>query len=103
MTTLRELVKKLPMFLRAKWTELAGGILESGSRPQFKDLVKFVNSRAVLVNNEFGNDMNRGKITKFPDKRGANRISSFPTAASNQQGMQRSTSKCSVCSQQHGV
>ena len=62
MTTLRELVKKLPMFLRAKWTDLAGGILESGSRPKFKDLVKFVNSRAKLVNNEFGNDMNKRKI-----------------------------------------
>ena len=60
MNTLRELVKKLPMFLRAKWTDRAGSIIESGHRPSFGDLVKFVKDRAKLVNNEFGNDMTKG-------------------------------------------
>ena len=60
MNTLRELVKKLPMFLRAKWTDRAGSLIESGHRPSFGDLVKFVKDRAKLVNNEFGNDMTKG-------------------------------------------
>ena len=60
MTTLRELVKKLPMFLRAKWTDRAGAIIESGHRPSFGDLVKFVQERTKLVDNEFGIDMAKG-------------------------------------------
>lgn len=36
MNTLRELVKKLPMFLRAKWTGRAGSIIESDHRPEFE-------------------------------------------------------------------
>ena len=108
MTALRELVKKLPMFLRAKWTDLASGILESGSRPKFKDLVKFVNSRAKLVNNEFGYDMNSGKPARPFEKRVTKGISSFSTSASSQQFRPRNEQsqgpkKCSVCSNQHGV
>ena len=30
----RELAKKLPMFLRAKWTECTGKIIDSGRRPR---------------------------------------------------------------------
>lgn len=60
MNTLRELVKKLPMFLRAKWTEQAGRTIEAGHRPTFTDLVKFIKDRAKLVDNEFGNDMSKG-------------------------------------------
>ena len=60
MTTLRELVKKLPMFVREKWTERAGSIIESGHRPSLRDLVKFVQERTKLVNNEFGNNMAKG-------------------------------------------
>ncbi|XP_028404829.1 uncharacterized protein LOC114527399 [Dendronephthya gigantea] len=57
MSTLRELVKKLSMFLRAKWTEQAGKLMESGRRPSYGELVKFVQERAWLVDNEFGSDM----------------------------------------------
>ena len=32
MNTSRELAKKLPTFLRAKWTECAGKIIDSGRR-----------------------------------------------------------------------
>ena len=59
-TTLGEWVKKLPMLLRAKWSDRAGGIIESGHRPSFGDLVKFVQERAKLVDNEFGVDMAKG-------------------------------------------
>ena len=51
MHTLRELAKKLPLFLRSKWTERAGIILESGCRPRFSDFVSFVKQRAKLVDN----------------------------------------------------
>ena len=60
MNTLRELTKKLPMFLRAKWTECAGKIIVSDRRPKFQDFVKFIKERAKLVDNEFGHDMNTG-------------------------------------------
>ena len=56
MNTLRELVKKLPMYLRARWTELAGNLLEEGGRPRFEHFLKFIKDRAKLVNNEFGQD-----------------------------------------------
>ena len=96
------------MCLRVKWTDLAGGILESGSCPKFKDLVKFVNSRAKLVNNEFGNDMNRGKPARPFEKRVTKGISSFSTGASSQQfspknEQSQGPKKYSVCSNQHGV
>ena len=46
--TLRELNRKLPLFMRVKWTECAGRIIESGRRPRFVD----------FVNYEFGEDLN---------------------------------------------
>ena len=58
MNTLRELAKKLPMFLRTKWTKCAGKIIDSGRRPKFQDFARFIKERAKLVDNEFGQDMN---------------------------------------------
>ena len=58
MNTLRELTKKIPMFLRAKWTECTGKIIVSDHRPKFQDFVKFIKERAKLVENECGHDMN---------------------------------------------
>ena len=46
------------MFLRAKWTECVGKIIDSGRRPKFQDFGKFIKERANLVDNEFGQDMN---------------------------------------------
>ena len=60
MNTLRELTKRLPMLLRAKWTVCAGKIIVSDQRPKFGDFVKFIRERAKLVDNEFGYDMNSG-------------------------------------------
>ena len=68
MNTLRELAKKLPMFLRAKWTERAGSILESDGRPKFADFVKFIKGRARLMDNEFGRDMTNA-VPKERDKK----------------------------------
>ena len=55
--TLRELNRKLPLFMRVKWTERAGTIIESDSRPKFQDFLQFVKARARLVNNEFAEDL----------------------------------------------
>lgn len=63
MNTLRELTKKLPMFLRAKWTECAGIIFVSDRRPKFGDFVRFIKERAKLLDNEFGYDINSGPST----------------------------------------
>ena len=57
MNTLTELAKKLPIFVRAKWTECAGKIIDSGRRPKFQDFARFIKERAKLVDNEFGQDM----------------------------------------------
>ena len=56
--TLGELNRKLPLFMRVKWTECAGRIIESGQRPRFVDFLQFLKQRATLVNNEFGEDLN---------------------------------------------
>ena len=59
MNTLKELNRKLSIFMRAKWTEDAGKIFEAGSRPAFDDFLKFIKTRlATLMNNEFRDDLN---------------------------------------------
>ena len=55
--TLKMMNRKLPVFMRIKWMEKAGEIIESGSRPKFQDFLEFVKRRAALVNNEFGEDI----------------------------------------------
>ena len=69
MNTLRELAKKLPMFLRGRWTECAGKIIGADRRPKFQDFVAFVKERAKLVDNEFGRDMVLGPSKETPPKR----------------------------------
>ena len=62
--TLKLLNRKLPGFMRVKWTERAGEIIEGGSRPKFLHFLQFVKRRATLVNNEFGEDL----VTFLSDK-----------------------------------
>ena len=64
MNTLRELAKKMPMHLRAKWTEQAGNIIEKDRKLGFEDFLKFIQKRARLVNNELGTDMAYSMKTK---------------------------------------
>ena len=60
MNTLRELARKLAMFLRGRWTECVG---------KFQDFVTFVKERAKLVDNEFGRDMVPGSLKETPSRR----------------------------------
>ncbi|PFX13875.1 hypothetical protein AWC38_SpisGene22013 [Stylophora pistillata] len=56
--TLGELNRKPPLFMRVKWTECAGRMIESGQRPRFGDFLQFLRQRASLMNNEFGEALN---------------------------------------------
>ena len=55
--TLKELNRKLPMFMRARWTEEAGNRYERNSSPRFEDFLNFIKKKATLMNNEFGDDL----------------------------------------------
>lgn len=113
MNTLWELLKKLPMFLRAKWTECAGNIIKSGHQPTVLNLVKYVKDRAKLVDNKFGSDMSKSslKSRNSKDDKGkeSKRSSSFSTGCSDKRKLAdyehqlRPTQRCAVCSGQHGV
>ena len=96
MHTLREL------FLRGKWTERAGSILESGCRPRFSDFVSFVKQRAKLVDNEFGKDLSNDS----PKEKGRNQKkekAGFTTFATGIKPSANKTQNCVVCSNQHGL
>ena len=56
--TLRELHRKLPLFIRVKWTECAGRIIEPDQRPSSMDFLHFLKQIAPLMNKEFGEDLN---------------------------------------------
>ena len=45
MNTLRELARKLPMFLGGRWTECAEKFIGLGKRFKFQDFVTFVKER----------------------------------------------------------
>ncbi|CAB4030053.1 Hypothetical predicted protein, partial [Paramuricea clavata] len=57
LNTLKELNRKLPMFMKARWTEEAGKIYERNSTSRFEDFLNFIKKKATLVNNEFGDDL----------------------------------------------
>ncbi|XP_022803018.1 uncharacterized protein LOC111340435 [Stylophora pistillata] len=116
--TLRELNKKLPLFMRVKWTECAGRIIESGERPRFVDFLQFLKQRATLVNNEFGEDLNfspsrdkeKGKGTdgrnRTPHKFTTMAIGAHDDRSpqhKGSQGMNGARPGCPLCSNQHGV
>ena len=118
MNTLRELAKKLPMFLRGRWTECAGKIIALDRRPKFQDFVTFVKERAKLVDNEFGRDMVPGSLKETPARRNrVNQSGNFPGLSSfaagtgplNQSDDVRgpnfvdAKAACLVCSKQHDI
>ena len=111
--TLRELNKKLPFFMRIKWTECAGRIISAGSKPQFADFLKFLKDRAKLVNNEFGEDLTTSSKERVNVKqkdlwgRPPSRVTSLATGVRGQQGnlrrMNPARPVCVVCRGHHGV
>ena len=116
MNTLRELAKKLPMFLRGRWTECAGRIIELDRRPKFQDFVTFVKGRAKLVDNEFGRDMVPGPLKETPARRDkVNQSGKFPSQSAFVTGIGptdqsvrgpnfvEARAACLVCSKQHDI
>ena len=76
--TLRELNSKPQLFMRVKWTERVGKIVESGQRPRFVDFPQFLKQRATpRLNNEFGKDFScspSNEKVKSKDRDGRNRL-----------------------------
>ena len=111
MNTLRELARKLPMFLRGRWTECTRKIIGLGKRPKFQDFVTFVKERAKLLDNEFGRDMVPGSLKETPSRRNLPGLSSFVagTGPTNQSDNVRglnfvdARAACLVCSKQHDI
>ena len=54
---LRKIVRRLPMNIRAKWADQASRLIEQGSEPAFKDLLAFIQQRAVVANTMYGQDL----------------------------------------------
>jgi len=114
MNTSRELARKLPTFLRAKWTECAGKIINSRRRPKFQDYAKSIKDRAKLVDNEFGQDMNSvfARETNMWKKRvnsdgTSPQLETFATGhglnSCGQRGILNAQIVCFNCSGQHEV
>ena len=114
MNTSRELAKKLTTFFRAKWTECAGKIIDSGHRPKFQDYAKSIRDRAKLVDNKFGQDMNSvfARETNMWKKRvnsdgTSPQLETFATGhglnSCGQSGILNAQIVCFICSGQHEV
>ena len=110
--TLKELNRKLPVFLRARWAENAGKIYEKGSRPQFADFLNFIKKRAALMNNEFGDDLgtvDKEKQKKDKDRNGRPRRdkTSFVAGVKDKDNGKldeySASRSCQMCSEQHGI
>ena len=114
MNTSRELPKKLTTFLRAKWTECAGKIIDSGRRPKLQDYAKSIKDRAKMVDNKFGQDMNSvfARETNMWKKRvnsdgTSPQLQTFATGhglnSRGQSGILNAQIVCFICSGQHEV
>ena len=108
--TLMGLSRKLPFFLRGKWAECAGKVIEAGGRPKFSVLLKFVKHRAKLVNNEFG-DLIASPESEEKRGRTLTRMTTLATNVDPDHSEEQSSARkeigtnrsCPVCSGQHGL
>ena len=66
--TLRSIVKRLPSNIQAKWVEKVSFILEHDRKPNFQDLVKFVEIRARVASSMYGRDYANANKTKQQEK-----------------------------------
>ena len=79
MNTLRDLAKKLPMFIRGRWTECAGRIIELDRRPKIQDFVHLSKERQSWWTMSFGRDMVPGPFKETPARRDkVNQCGKFP-------------------------
>ena len=101
--TLMELSRKRPFFLRGKWAECAGKVIEADGRPKSSDLLK-------LVNNEFG-DLIASPESEEKRGRTLTRMTTLATNVDPDHSEEQSSARreigtnrsCPVCSGQHGL
>ena len=112
LNTLKDLSRKLLVFLRVKWAEEAGKIYQNGSKPQFADFLQFIKKRAALMNNEFGDDhgvVDKEKLKKDKERNGRLRRenSAFVAGVRGKDNGKADgnpvTRSCQMCSGQHGI
>ena len=51
------------MLLRVRWAEGANTIIETGRKPTFGELAKFISDRAKVANTLYGVDLNSNSQT----------------------------------------
>ena len=54
METLSKVVKKLPLYLQAKWAERSGSLIKDDIEPEFEHLTEFIEKNASVSNTMFG-------------------------------------------------
>ena len=102
----------MPLFPRINWTERAGRIISSGSRPKYLDFLKFSKERASLVNNEFGEDLSlctqKGKDGVNQRDSGSRGSQKMTSLSAGVQGQQKDPCRnnqvpldCAVCRSQN--
>ena len=57
-STIVTIVKRLPYYLQTRWLRITAEIEKHGKDPKFKDLVKFVQSEAEIVNSSYASAVN---------------------------------------------
>ena len=55
--TLQRIARRLPYYIRTRWSELANDMWERGVNPSFTDLLKLVDSKARAANSPFGAEL----------------------------------------------
>jgi len=79
---LRKIVRRLPMHLRSKWAERASALIENSSEPRFNDLLKFVQSRVLVANTMYGQDLSFDPRQKVSSGSSKVKPNSFKNSAS---------------------
>ena len=54
---LQRIARRLPYYIRTRWSELANEMCERGVNPSFTDLPKLVDSKASAANSPFGAEL----------------------------------------------
>ena len=114
--------EKLPKRLRGQWVERSDQIIESGSEPSFRHLVRFIEDNARSANNLYGRalatasaqhkkpqyqDKSISKNSYSMDKRttlatsGSHDMSNKETGYHGNVGQNSDASKCIMCQGQH--
>ena len=62
--TLQRIARRLPYYIRTRWSELANEMWERGVNPSFTDLLKLVDSKARAANSPFGAELHANESSR---------------------------------------